>query len=372
MKLDYKLNVARTLLRGVGNRIKAINSGTPEKPSILEFMITSKCDCHCVMCNIWKKDSQSDLTIDEIEALLSDPVLSDLRTMTLTGGEPFQREDLFELCSIINSTSRNLIQLYLSTNGFDFEGISRKIQTILNLMPNIKRLRIGISFDHIGTLHDKIRGQKGIHNNALSLLKKLRNIEDPRLTVQGNFTIGPNNVTDLYEIYEYYKNLELKNFWFPISVSDNFYENSASADKLSFSSEEQAHLQEFIKFLLQQRLSIPDYYYYTGLYNSLKRGTRSFPCSAGSKFLLINSVGDVYPCYIIPKKHRMGSIRGSSLEEIWYSDSAERLRALICNNPTCSKCTQWYDGYALSHSLKVFSSFVLAHPIRIAKDFMNS
>jgi MoaA/NifB/PqqE/SkfB family radical SAM enzyme len=324
------------------------------------------------MCSIWKKSPQSDLSLDEIKALLVDPVLSDLRTMTLTGGEPFQREDIFEVCNIINNTSKNLIQLYLSTNGFDFEGISRKIQVILNLMPNIKRLRIGISFDHIGIQHDKIRGQKSIHNNALSLLKKLRNVQDPRLTVQGNLTIGPYNVVDLYEIYEYFKNLDLKVFWFPISVSDNFYENSAQADKLAFSPKEQTLLKEFVVFLRHQRLSIPDYYYYTGLHNSLRRGTRSFPCSGGSKFLLINSVGEVYPCYIIPKSYRMGSARENSLGEIWYSEEANRIRRIICKNPTCSQCTQWYDGYALSHSLRVFSGLVLVHPVRVVKQFVNS
>lgn len=369
MKMSYKLKVTRTLLQGGANRIGVRVTSSVEKPVILEFMITSKCDCRCIMCNIWKKDPQNDLSLDEIRTMLSDPILSDLRTMTLAGGEPFQREDLFDLCKIINGTCRNLIQLYMSSNGFDHEGIARKVASILKIMTNIKRLRIAVSFDHIRESHDKIRGRKEIHNNALSLVQKLKNIGDSRLTVQGNFTIAPYNVNDLNEIYDYFKGFNLKIFWFPIMVSDNFFENEEKAEKFAFSQKEQVLLNDFVAFLRHQEHSIPDYYYYTGLLSSLRSGVRSFPCSGGSKFLLVNSIGDVYPCYIIPKSFRMGSIREKPLHEVWYSEEARRVREHICNNTTCERCIQWYDGYALSHSLKVFSGFVLAHPIRVIKHF---
>jgi len=371
MKMDYKLNVTRTLLHGAANKFGLTGINSPQKPVILEFMITSKCDCHCVMCNIWKKDPQNDLSLDEIRTMLLDPVLSDLRTMTLSGGEPFQRDDILDLCQIINEKSKNLIQLYLSTNGFDYEGIANKITSILKIMVNIKRLRIAVSFDHIHDHHDKIRGKKGIHNNALILVQKLKNIGDPRLTIQGNFTIAPYNVNNLNEIYEYFKKLNLNIFWFPIMVSDNFFENEEKAEKFAFSQKERALLNDFVAFLRLHELSMPDYYYYTGLLNSLNRGARAFPCSGGSKFLLVNAIGDVYPCYIIPKSYRMGSIRKNTLQEIWYSEEARRIRKLICSNATCNRCIQWYDGYALSHSLKIFSGFVLAHPVRLIKHFLR-
>jgi MoaA/NifB/PqqE/SkfB family radical SAM enzyme len=238
-------------------------------------------------------------------------------------------------------------------------------------MPRIRRLRIGVSFDHIGNQHDKIRGQKGIHKNALALVENLKSIPDSRLTVQGNLTIAPHNINDLGEIYEYFKRLTLKTFWFPVSFSDNFYENLEKADKFSFGQNGQQLLERFVAFLRRRELTMPDYYYYSGLLKTLQLGKRSFPCSGGSKFLLVNSVGDVYPCYIIPKSYRMGSIREHTLSEIWNSEEAHRIRSLILNNTTCDLCTQWYDGYALSHSLKAFSLFILAHPVRVIKHFLR-
>jgi MoaA/NifB/PqqE/SkfB family radical SAM enzyme len=301
--------------------------------------------------------------------MLTDPILSDLRTMTLAGGEPFQREDLLELCDLIHHTCKNLIQLYLSSNGFDHDGIERKVISILRIMPNLKRLRIAVSFDHVREEHDRIRGRKGIHGNALSLVERLKAIGDPRLTVQGNFTIAPHNVRYLHEIHDYFKSLSLKVFWFPIMVSDNFFENEDKSSALSFSREENELLKSFTAFLRRQENSIPDYYYYSGLRDTLNRGERTFPCSGGSKFLMVNSTGEVYPCYIIPKSYRMGSIREHSLSDIWKSEDANQIRGQILKNPTCKRCIQWYDGYALSNSMKVFSGLVLKHPLRIVRHF---
>jgi len=365
MKLDYKLKVLSTLLRGAVARLGLKGRNYIEKPVILEFMITSRCDCRCIMCNIWKKNPAGDLTMDEIRMLLADPTLSDLRTITLAGGEPFKRKELLDICELINANCRNLIQLYLSTNGFDCKGIEEKVSQMLKIMKNIKRLRIAVSFDHMGEIHDKIRSRDGIHKNALELVGRLKSIDDSRLTVQGNFTIAPYNINDIWRIYEYFKNIGLKIFWFSIMTSDNFFENEEKAENYTFNKEEKIKLEEFIAFLRSNDTSMPDYYYYTGLKNSLHSGSRAFPCSGGSKFLMINSEGDVYPCYIIPKKYRMGSIREKSLSDIWNSEEAQQIRKIILNNPTCAGCIQWYDGYALSYSLKVFSRLVLAHPFRV-------
>jgi hypothetical protein len=59
---------------------------------------------------------------------------------------------------LIHQTSKNLIQLYMWTNGLDHEGIERKLISILRLMPNLKRLRIASFFDHIREKHERIRG----------------------------------------------------------------------------------------------------------------------------------------------------------------------------------------------------------------------
>ena len=113
--------------------------------------------------------------------------------------------------------------------------------------------------------------------------------------------------------------------------------------------------------------SLNDYYYYSNLLKSLINNKRAFPCTAGLKFLLVNSEGDVYPCYIIPKEYKLGNIRKESLARIWHSGSAQKIRANLKHCETCNYCIQWYDGYAISDDASVFLKFVLSHPLRIAK-----
>lgn len=365
MNINYKLRVLSTLAVGALSGLVSKNKRKVSKPIILELMITSRCDCRCLMCNIWRKDYSGDLRLNEINDLFSDPILYDLRTVTLAGGEPFRRPDILDICQIINNKCKNLIQLYLSTNGFDFVDISEKVAKMLKIMKSIKRLRIAVSFDHVGEAHDRIRGKKGIHKNALQLIKRLKRIEDPRLTVQGNFTIAPYNINDIWKIHNYFDELGIKMFWFPIMTSENFFDNEEKAVEYTFRKSEKIRLNKFIGYLKSQDISVPDYYYYNGLSESLYSGSRAFPCLGGSKFIMINSEGDVYPCYIIPKRYRMGSIREKSLSDIWKSEKAMEARNMIMKNPTCMGCIQWYDGYALTYSLKVFSRLVINHPLRI-------
>ena len=177
------------------------------------------------MCNIWSKKHNADLSLDEIKKIFNDPLLGDLKTITFSGGEPFLRDDIIDICRIISSNCGNLIQLFIETNGFKHEFIYQKVKSILRAMPNIMKLRIGVSFDHIGVKHDEIRGRQGIYENAITLIEKLRIIPDKRLYIQGNFTIAPYNVYDLKEIYNYFNNMNLKMFWFPVMVSNSFFGN---------------------------------------------------------------------------------------------------------------------------------------------------
>jgi len=362
MSDKYRNKVVKTLLKSAKDRF--IPTKKSIKPVILEFMITSHCNCKCLMCNIWQKNGKEDLSLSEIERLLDDPVLSELRTITLTGGDPFCREDILDICKLISSKSKNLIQLYISTNGFLEDHIYKQLMSIKELMPSILRLRIGISFDHIGSEHDRIRGKKGIHQNALSLAKRISLLDDDRISVQGNFTIAPHNVTDLKNIYKYFSDKQLKMFWFPIMVSDNFYENTEQGSKLVFNPDEQRKLVEFVRFIHSQGHSLNDDYYYSGLLRTLEKGTRSFPCTGGTKFLHINNRGDVFPCYIIPKSYKYGNIRERSLNEIWYSETAHKIRQKIGSCETCKSCIQWYDGYAGSYNPFYFTAFLLSRTVR--------
>ena len=80
--------------RGIRYRcLKA--TGSHAQPEALSLEITQRCIAKCLMCNIWQLPAAS----PELEArdwleLLQSPVLSELKELDITGGEPFLRDDL--------------------------------------------------------------------------------------------------------------------------------------------------------------------------------------------------------------------------------------------------------------------------------------
>ena len=72
---------------------------------IANFAVTYRCTSRCRTCSIWKMDQpeRGELSLEEIRGLFSSNrgFLRDVRSIQITGGEPFLRADLPELVSSI-------------------------------------------------------------------------------------------------------------------------------------------------------------------------------------------------------------------------------------------------------------------------------
>ena len=83
------------------------------KPEFLIFFVTSNCNCLCNICFYWQELNKSgSLSLDEIRKISRS--IGRFRILLLSGGEPFLREDLFEL---IEFTNKHGIRPVISTNG---------------------------------------------------------------------------------------------------------------------------------------------------------------------------------------------------------------------------------------------------------------
>ena len=99
-------------------------NNTLEKPQQITFDITDRCQMQCVTCSKWKTVSadvmQKELTTEEWKK-----VLSDLRNwlgegfwFCFSGGEPFLRQDIFELADYAHSLG---IKVASMTNAFSIQ-----------------------------------------------------------------------------------------------------------------------------------------------------------------------------------------------------------------------------------------------------------
>jgi len=149
----------------------------PDRPSYLIYFVTTRCNARCRMCFYWREMESSPLE-DELKPEETEKIarhLPRLVQLTLSGGEPFLREDLFELVRPLIEKARPLI-LSIPSNGILTESIIRAARQICSSYPGL-RLNLELSLDGIGDLHDQIRGKKGAYENLLASWKALKEVQ---------------------------------------------------------------------------------------------------------------------------------------------------------------------------------------------------
>src|SRR5581483_7169959 len=87
-------------------------------PQWLIFFVTARCNARCSMCSYWEEIEQAtqehELTLDEIRRVARS--LPKITYLSLSGGEPYLREDLVEIVQAIVDTA-DPVFVSIPTNG---------------------------------------------------------------------------------------------------------------------------------------------------------------------------------------------------------------------------------------------------------------
>ena len=94
--------------------------------------------------------------------------------ITFSGGEPFLREDIADICIKAYKICKPKI-MNIPTNGILSDRIEKQVNRILEFCPNTKVI-INLSVDAIGDKHDEIRGSKDSFERVMETYKRLRGI----------------------------------------------------------------------------------------------------------------------------------------------------------------------------------------------------
>ena len=311
--------------------------GLIQYPSFITFFVTWRCNCKCIMCDIWKKEKGCELNLDEIKQIFSQ--LKCIDTIRISGGEPFLRKDLAEIINIID-TKVNPKIIHITSNGLLTNSI---IKTLQNIKP-IKKIHLKISIDGIGKEHDKIRGIPEVYDKAINTVEKLSKLRDKL-----NFYLGVNQtIVDEKGMRSYFK---LKNLLekFKVNIylviaydkSVGLYSNSNKIISpensyktfVNFSKEE---LKKFISILLKDTSSLNNFeerivkrYYLKGLYNRLiKNKNKPNPlCVTLNSHLSILPNGDIPVCVYNPTI--VGNLKKDEFKNIWFSKKMKKHRLWV-------------------------------------------
>src|SRR5258707_2350980 len=82
-----------------------------ESLPILILNVHSRCNCRCVMCDIWKREDNDQLRAQDLERHRLSLENLGVRQVVLTGGEPLLHHDLAALFSIFHKQNIHLTLL---------------------------------------------------------------------------------------------------------------------------------------------------------------------------------------------------------------------------------------------------------------------
>lgn len=339
-------------------------------PVHLTHFVTERCNCSCPHCFVETKKIRNELTLEQIEniALTSGNAL---RNVSLSGGEPFFRQDIFEIANIWykNSTVKSIA---ICTNG-------SMPDRILDFVKKADNENLPVSFffsyDFIGKKHSENRKIKDLHIKVAESYKIIKNYF-PKINTTFNITISKENVDTAYETYCYMRDvLKIQNINCTLirgknadNLDGEIKNNIAAVYKKVCENLDRDFDNGTIKGFSDNSLT-------SILLNAKNRMLWKYvlktfvekkyisPCRAGQLFGVISSDGFVYPCELLNLTFGNLADVDYNFMKCYNSDKARVIR----NNILGSKCFCTFECCWL---LNIFST-PKYYCILISKIFQN-
>ena len=316
-------------------------------PSDVAIAITSRCNARCSMCSVWQSDLPDRLVPAHIAKLPSS-----LRTVNLTGGEPFLHPQLPDFVSAVRNHLPKAVTT-ISTNGLLSDCID---QMGPDLFIRDRRLRIAVSIDGLADTHDRIRGLPGAFERAIRTVESLKRIGFPGLRLA--MTLSEANSDQLLAVADLAQQFNLELSLVPAHASPvHFLTSETTHPRMEILLPQ---LDIFVSRLL--RSVSPRQWLRAHFADRVKKyltaSLPKFSCRAGRDFFFLQSDGTVYPCNVCSPG--LGNIIETDFERIWLSSAADSARNNLakCSRQCWMVCTA--RSYYRAHPLDVLF-WILAH-----------
>ncbi len=313
------------------------------------IITTYRCNARCHMCNTWEYPTEP---AEEITPKLLEK-LPALDFCNVTGGEPFLREDIEEIVSVLKKVARRIV---ISTNGYFTE-------KILDLAKKNPGIGIRISIEGLPAANDELRGIKDGFDRGIRTLLELQRmgLKD----IGFGITVSDRNANDMIELYQLAKSMGLE--FATAAVHNSFYFHKYD-NEIKKVDEVEACFEELIGELLRTSKVKSWFraYFNYGLINYIKGNPRLLPCEAGIENFFVDPFGEIRPCNGLEESiwmDSMGNLNKSSFEDIWYGEKAQQVREKVSSCP--KNC--WMIGTAapvMKKYIKTPAKWVLRNKLR--------
>ena len=325
------------LLFELARHRKEILQAIPIAPKAARIIVTDNCNSRCITCNMWRNKSTNELSLTEIQDILTQFKDMGIVSTGFEGGEALLRNDFPQI--IEKAHELGFEQIGFTTNGLLLTR-SKAEELIKNGLTGIV-----VSIEGIGETHNFVRGIKGAYKKSMRALEELVDLRDskyPELSLcMGTLLMQP-TIDEIIPLVNLAHRLRVG---FSLQLIDDSPFCFEGIDRTILWIEEQSKLDRLINelYTLKKVNSALKSYPHSRLeyarrYFSDPRRA-DIPCYLGYLLINIGAHGEVYPgCLSLGS---VGNLRDKSLKDIIKSQEYKnRVQAMF--RKECPGCTCAY------------------------------
>lgn len=311
---------------------------------VVVLMPHSRCNCRCVMCDIWRGNrDRRELGRDDLAAHLDAFRRLRVRWVVLSGGEALMHSNLWTLCELFAEIG---VKVSLLSTGLLLEGWAAEVVRWCD--------EVIVSLDGSRQVHDAIRRVPRAYDQLAAGVAALRDA-DGDFRVSGRCVLQRDNFRDLPNIVDAARELGLDTISFlAADVTSEAFNRPGGWDderavEVALDGEQAAEFEDLVERLIGEREAdfrsgfivespaklrrLPRYY-------RAQAGVGDLPpvaCNAPWVSTVIEADGAVRPCFFHPV---LGNVHERPLLEILNSPAAVAFRRQldVASDPICRRC----------------------------------
>jgi Fe-coproporphyrin III synthase len=312
-------------------------NATLDRLPILVLEPHNRCNCRCVMCDIWKRTDAQEIGEAELARHIDDIVSLRVEQVVFTGGEPLMHSDLFRLAAPLRS--RGMRITLLSTGLLLERDAARIVESIDEAI---------VSLDGPREIHDEIRRVPGAFDRLAEGVRAIHDVM-PEYPVSARCTVHARNAAHLRATIAAARSMGLRSISFlaadldstafdrPVAWPDT-RKAAIAPDLTALEREMESLLVEYpadgfvVEAPAKLRRIVSHFRAHYGLEAHIAPR-----CNAPWVSAVWEAGGDVRPCFFHPP---IGNTANGTLAQIVNGPAAIAFREAlnVAENPICRRC----------------------------------
>jgi len=310
---------------------------------ILVIFPHNRCNCRCVMCDIWRIRQVREITPRDLEPHLTSLRELNVKWIVFSGGEPLMHSDISSLSRVCRAEG---VRVTLLTAGLTLEKRADIVAASID--------DLIVSIDGPPDIHNKIRGVPGAYRRLQRGIEALRQLR-AEMPIHGRCTIQKGNFGELRNTVHVARALNLNSISFlAVDTTSNAFNRPGGWSPghqatVALNTAEVAALESEIEALISEYENEIESGFVVENAEKLRRIPLRFRsrlgqipamaprCNAPWVSAVVESDGTVRPCFF----HRpIGNIHEHPLADVVNSDEALNFRRNldISRDPVCRNC----------------------------------